>query len=105
MNQSLIDRISDCQASLIDALDNQDVDAIEANTSSLSKLIAEAQSLRGSISGLSNPIDVQTVDFAIRQSAAASIRTNCLANWTRQRIDRLSELRGLPTPNGYVNTE
>ncbi len=91
MNQDILDRVTECQASLIDALDSQDVDAIEKSTGDLAAMLDEISSLR--------PFPPKTddnarLDYAIRQSNAASMRVNYLSSWTRQRIDRLAELRG-----------
>jgi hypothetical protein len=34
------------------------------------------------------------MDRALRKADAARIRVNILSDWTRQRLDRLTELRG-----------
>ncbi len=100
MNETIFNIICDCQAHLIEALDQQDVGAIENHTQQLSQLLSQAETIP--VQAL-DTAKGEVLDFAIRQCHAAGIRVNYLANWTRQRIDRLDELRGLPLTNGYRN--
>jgi hypothetical protein len=52
-------------------------------------------------SGAVRGIDEGRLDHALRQAKAARIRVNILSDWTRQRIDQLSEIRsGAPTSYG-----
>ncbi len=80
-----IEDIISCQSRLLTALDARNVVEIETETATLAHLIA---SLRDA------PADAARVDHARKQSEAARIRVNILSDWTRQRIDRLAELRG-----------
>lgn len=87
MSESL-EQVIDRQGQLIDALDARDAEAIEAASLEL----AEALRVLGA-EGAVYDVAPQRIDHALRQAQAARIRANILADWTRQRIDRLSEIR------------
>lgn len=96
MKDSLLNIVTRRQAALIDALDRQDVAAIERETSALGELLQPLANIQPSPG---NDADASAIDHAIRQNRAASMRVNYLSDWTRQRIDRLSQLRsgGMPS--------
>lgn len=93
----MLERVIARQEQLINALDARDANAIEAATVEL----ADALRTLGA-EGAVYKIAPQRVDHALRQAQAARIRVNVLADWTRQRIDRLFELRS-GTPPTYSN--
>ena len=82
-----------CQGQLIDALDARDAGAIELATVQL----ADALGALGA-EGAFYDVEAGRVDHAMRQANAARIRVNVLSDWTRQRIDRLAEIRSGSTP-------
>lgn len=90
-----IDALIKCQDALIAALDARDAELIESATAALAAVIqtVKAQDVwRTATDGRDK------IDHAIRQSDAARIRVNYMADWTRQRIDQLNELRrGTPS--------
>jgi hypothetical protein len=85
---SAIERVIECQERLIEALDMRDASAVEAAATELAGALS-ALSQAGAVYGL----DADRLDHAVRQTEAARVRVNLLASWTRQRIDRLSEIR------------
>ncbi len=84
MDASLDDVIA-CQARLLEALDARAVDTVEIETKTLARLLSSLSDGSMSREGL---------ELALKQTEAARIRVNIMADWTRQRIDRLAELRG-----------
>jgi len=96
MNGSL-EHVIACQGQLIDALDARDASAIELATVELADALG-ALGANGAIYG----VDPSRVDHAIRQAQATRIRVNVLSDWTRQRIDRLAEIRSGSKPT-YSN--
>lgn len=79
------------QEALIDALDSRDADRIMDASNSLKEaveLFRDLDAIRDN-NGMR-----EMLGEALRQNEASRIRTNCLMAWTRQRIDRLAELRG-----------
>jgi hypothetical protein len=102
MSQALLDRVVECQSGLIAALDARDSDAINAAVSELHAAL-DALKQEGAFRSCSR----ETLDHAIKQAHAARIRTNILADWTRQRIDRLAQIRGhapARTTASYANS-
>ncbi|MEY2927719.1 MAG: hypothetical protein RL367_2196 [Pseudomonadota bacterium] len=93
-----VDHLIDCQAALIAALDARDATRIEAATVALATAIqlVKAQDVWRSATG-----GREKLDHAIRQSDAARMRVNYLANTTRQRIDQLGQLRSGNAPTTY----
>jgi BioD-like phosphotransacetylase family protein len=89
MSATALDRVVDSQAALIAALDSRDADAI---FEAVDQLEAALAILRGE--GVVREQTRDKIEHAVRQTQAARIRTNVLSDWTRQRIDRLAELRG-----------
>jgi hypothetical protein len=98
MNSAVLDLVISCQEALLDALDARDVCAIESVSAALAKALAEA---RNADSWSDSGTLRQKVDHASKQATAARIRVNCLSQWTRQRIDRLNELRGAKLCDSY----
>lgn len=95
MSMGGIDALISCQDALIAALDARDAEGIEKATADLAAAIhtVKAQDVWRTATG-----GREKVDHAIKQSDAARIRVNYMADWTRQRIDQLSELRrGAPS--------
>ena len=91
MKADALDTLIDCQAALIAALDGGDVSAIEQATSALAVAVGNAQG-RGAWRAQNQYRD--KIEYGLKQSKAASIRVNCLSHSTRQRIVRLTDLRG-----------
>ncbi len=84
------------QAELIAALDAQDATAITQATEALAAAVSLAKNAPPA------PVERmlrETISEALQQANGAAIRTNYLLHWTRQKIARISELRG--TPSGY----
>jgi hypothetical protein len=95
-----IDHILRAQASLIAALDSRDAAAIE----NASAALAMANTALQAMGAVHAQDDLrQKLAKGIMQSDAARTRVNCLSQWTRQRIDRLDELRGRSSQNTYSN--
>lgn len=89
MSDAALDRVVDSQSALISALDSRNADAIFEAVKHLEAALAH---LRGE--GAVRHQSRDKIEHAVRQTQAARIRTNVLSDWTRQRIDRLAELRG-----------
>lgn len=89
MSDAALDRVVDSQSALINALDARDADAIFEAVKHLEEALAVLRS-NGAVRHQSR----DKIELAVRQTQAARIRTNVLSDWTRQRIDRLAELRG-----------
>jgi hypothetical protein len=83
-----IESVIACQERLIAALDARDVNVLETVTVELDRALQELQA-RGAV----HEREGGQLDYALRQSTAARIRVNVLADWTRQKIDRISEIR------------
>lgn len=79
------------QAALIAALDSNDVSAIEQATKEMAHAL---EAVRGAELSLDTRA-ADDLDYAMKQSHAARIRVNCLSEWTRQKIDRLEQIRGV----------
>ena len=95
MNLAL-ERVVACQERFIEALDARDAEAIETATIELAGVLQELAA-----SGAVRGVDQARLDHALRQAKAARIRVNILSDWTRQRIDQLSEMRsGAPLSYG-----
>ena len=92
-----LEHVIACQGQLIEALDARDAGAIEVATVELADALG-ALGGEGAFYG----VEAGRVDHAMRQAQAARIRLNVLSDWTRQRIDRLAEIRCGSTPT-YSN--
>lgn len=91
MTDGAVKHLIACQAALIEALDAQDVHAIEAATTEL----AEAVDALRRVAAAGGDEEAAQIDYALRQSQAARIRVNCLSQWNSQKIDRLQQIRGI----------
>jgi hypothetical protein len=89
-----LDRVIACQDEMIDALDSRDVEAIERASVALAEAL---HSLSGE--GAIRETDKEKVERALLKADASRIRVNILSDWTRQRIDRLSEIRSGSPPS------
>lgn len=99
MSAERIQAVIDCQADLIDAIDAQDAPAIVRASEALAAAVAQ---LRDADGWPADPLVADRLRDALRKNQAAAIRINLMAHWTRQRIDRLAELRGRSERgNGY----
>ena len=87
-----LEHVIDCQQRLIAALDARDVAALESATTELSRALVPLQT-----NGAVYEVMPARLDHAVKQAKAARIRVNVLSDWTRQRIDRLAELRAGPS--------
>jgi 7-keto-8-aminopelargonate synthetase-like enzyme len=100
MTISFIEHLVACQADLIAALDTRDAGMIERASQVLGKAI---DATRGQDSWLDTQETGKAIKYALKQSEAARIRVNYMAGVTRQRIDRLAELRGATITKVYTN--
>ena len=91
MTQDVIEVVIVSQNALIVALDTGDVGAIEEATQALSNAIQHARS--GSSIDASKGSD--RISYALKQTEAARIRVNYLADRNRQKIDDLARRRGV----------
>jgi hypothetical protein len=96
MTGSDIEGVITAQATLIAAIDAGDVAAIEAATAALSRMLSAVRA-----SGAVADVSRDRVDHALKQTEAARTRVNYLADRTRQRLDRLAEIRGNRRPATY----
>jgi hypothetical protein len=92
---SALDQVIICQRDLLTALDARDVVALESAAAALAVAVSLAKA-EGPAEHDLNARD--QIDYSLKQNEAARIRVNYLADWNRQKIDRLAELRGLPAP-------
>ncbi len=97
MTENDIEAVIEAHTALIAALDAGDIGAIEATTAALSRLLLVARA-RGGVAAGTNP---DRLGHALRQTEAARVRVNYLADRTRQRLDRLAERRGVRRPSTY----
>jgi hypothetical protein len=91
LTQSPLKALIAAQADLIGALDSQDAVAIETATLALQERVA---AMRNPGAWRDGPEAQAQLDHALKQSEAARARVNILSLWTRQKIDRLTEIRG-----------
>jgi hypothetical protein len=84
------DQLIICQDALIAALDARDPEQIEAATADLASAVQRVKAQE-----VWRPGDGERdqLNHALRQSDAARLRVNYMANWNRQRIDQLNILR------------
>ncbi len=101
MTEIALDHILDCQRALIAALDERDISAIEHNSNQLAKA---TQQLQNHDTWLANADTRGKIEHGLKQLNAARTRANILSDWTRQRIDRLNELRGISSTHIYTNS-
>lgn len=92
MTASAIELLIEAQVDLITALDSGNVAAIERCTQAMAEAI---EKVRGQ-DAWRDTADLPKLDYAMKQSQAARMRVNYLSDWTRQKIDRLFEIRGGP---------
>jgi hypothetical protein len=92
MSAERIEAVLERQATLIAAIDAQDADAIVRATEDL----AAAVSALGDVQDWPTDGDnASRLRAALDQNRAAAMRVNSLAHWTRQRIDRINDVRGI----------
>jgi hypothetical protein len=94
---SLLEEVVACQEALLQAIDSRDVEAIEDATKALAEAVDKAYTIQPPRSS-----DRSLVEHALRQSDALKMRVNTLTDWTRQRIDRIDELRGRSAQDTYT---
>ena len=90
MTQDVIEAVIVSQSALIAALDAGDVTAIERATQALSNEIQRARD-GGRINASTG---AERMSYALKQTEAARIRVNYLADRNRQKIDDLARRRG-----------
>ena len=100
MTAALIEQLITAQSTLIAALDTRDAVAIEQATQALGSSVA---ALRGQDAWRESGDMRERVSLALKQTDAARIRINYLADWTRQRIDGIAQLRGGAPTQIYTN--
>ncbi|HET6943147.1 MAG TPA: hypothetical protein VFH89_13385 [Sphingomicrobium sp.] len=89
-----LNRVVACQEELIEALDAGNAEAIERTSIELAEAL-HALSGQGAV----RETDKEAIERALLKADAARIRVNILSDWTRQRIDRLSEIRSGSSPS------
>lgn len=99
MNDDVLQHVIDCQQALLTALDARDPSRIEQATERLAAAVATA---KGVDVWRPTPARREQVEHALKQSDAARIRVNILTDWTRQRIERLAQLRGEQPAQTYA---
>jgi pSer/pThr/pTyr-binding forkhead associated (FHA) protein len=94
MMDALVTEIESCQQALQDALATLDASAITTATEALAAAMAQLRNHEANDIAHDKTIigRLETLQQGLNQSA---IRTNILKNWTRQRIDRTNDLRGI----------
>jgi hypothetical protein len=91
MSVALLDALIASQNDLLAALDQRDVGAIEEATVNLAIAVSAAKAAdvwRDQFDSKSK------IDYALKQTEAARARVNFLADWNRQKIEKLAVLRG-----------
>ena len=91
MSAESIEAVLDCQTDLITAIDTQDAGAIVRASEALAAAVSK---LRYVDHWPADPLAAERLRAVLRQNQAAAIRINLMAHWTRQKIDRLADLRG-----------
>jgi hypothetical protein len=99
MTSASVEAVISAQQALIAALDGRDAAAIVNATHALAETVAMLRAQDGWRE--SRPLR-DRISHALKQSDAARIRINYLADWTRQRIDSIAELRGGGLPPTYA---
>jgi hypothetical protein len=100
MTAALIEQLITAQSTLIAALDTRDAVAIEQATQALGSSVA---ALRSQDAWRESGDMRERVSHALKQTDAARIRVNYLSDWTRQRIDSITELRGGAPAQTYTS--
>ncbi len=100
MTSASVEAVITAQQALIAALDGRDAAAIESATRTLAETIVTLRAQDGWRE--SKPVR-DRLSHALKQNDAARIRINYLADWTRQRIDSIAELRGGGLQQTYAN--
>ena len=104
MTAAVIDQVIAAQTALIAALDARDAEAIERATAALHQAIGAMRAHDVWRDGNGDGGDVRDrIGHALKQSDAARIRINTMAEWTRQRIDGIARLRGIEPAHTYSN--
>jgi predicted RNA methylase len=98
MSLDSLDDVIRRQAELIAALDTMDAAAITNATEALAAALSISKSK--DYSG-DRAAARERIGHALQQSHAAAIRINSQMHWTRQRIDRIAELRGMGRKTFY----
>jgi hypothetical protein len=96
---SALDQLITCQDALIAALDARDPGQIDVATANLAGAI---QLVKAQDVWRSGDSERDLLGHALRQSDAARMRVNYMADWTRQRIDQLNQLRRGDTATTYA---
>jgi len=91
MTHAALETVIEKQAILIVALDAGRIEAIGKAAADLSDALMV---LRGPGAWHQDKDCAARLDFALRQTEAASTRVKTLADWNRQRLDRLAAARG-----------
>jgi hypothetical protein len=98
MTQKAISDMIAMQDALTRALDARDVAGIEQSV----RALADAVEAVRAIGVVHDPSTTRTdIEHAMKQAEALRMRVNIMTDWTRQRIDRLDELRGQSVPHAY----
>ena len=100
MTTALIDQLIAQHEALIAALDSRNVDQIEQATAKLNDTLA---AMRAQDVWRGDSKTRERINHALKQTYAARIRVNYLSDWTRQRIDSITELRGGASAQTYTN--
>ncbi len=99
MSATTLDRLIDCQAALLAALDARDVTLLERATADLA---AAVEAARATDVWHDQAPTRAKIEYGLKQTEAGRIRVNVLTDWTRQKLETLADLRGLPPTGGYA---
>jgi hypothetical protein len=100
MSVGNLETIIACQNDLLLALDARDVASMESASAALQVAVNAAKST----DTWQNHAEAKAkIDYALKQSDAARTRVNFLSDWTRQKIEKLAELRGVAHSGPYKN--
>jgi hypothetical protein len=101
MNELALDSLIECQRALLAALDARDAGAIEVASAALLAAVevTKAADIWDNHAGAKPKLD-----YALKQIDAAQTRVNFLADWTCQKIEKLSDLRGATVGDAYKKT-
>jgi hypothetical protein len=93
MTAALIDQVMTKQSELADAIAAQDVDRIVCASEALAVSVSALKA--STTRGIDDKVILERLQLAIQQNHTDTRKLNLLRHWTRQRIDRLNELRAV----------
>jgi hypothetical protein len=93
MTAALIDQVMTKQSELADAIAAQDVHRIVCASEALAVSVSALKA--STTRGIDDKVILERLQLAIQQNHTDTRKLNLLRHWTRQRIDRLNELRAV----------